>query len=380
MSVKELGEVDVVDVSDDELTEVVVELVKLRSALEAEHARLAAAWARRRSWAPQAKTAAAWLTATTKTPRGAIGSLLWLGREVAFMPLVEEAWRAGDLTEAHVRRLARVRNPRTCLRFGDDEALLVHLASTLTFSDFDQAVSYWQQMADPDGAAEDDMERAARRRVSLDETISGMWSGSVLLDPIPGTVVARELRRLERALFESDWAEAKERLGRDPQVIDLARTPDQRRADALVEMARRSARPDTAGKKAKPLVTLLLGSDTLRRLCEIEETGRVVSPRYVKQWLDDADLETIVFDGTGQRAIRVSRKRTFKGALRRVIEVRDRECYHPYCDVRAPDCQGDHIKPCRHGGLTCQENGRLACGYHNRLRNITDDPPADDSS
>ena len=64
----------------------------------------------------------------------------------------------------------------------------------------------------------------------------------------------------------------------------------------------------------------------------------------------------------------MSRKRSFTGALRRLIEVRDRLCYHEFCDEAAHRCQADHVIPWSEGGMTAQWNGRLACGFHNRLR------------
>ena len=43
-------------------------------------------------------------------------------------------------------------------------------------------------------------------------------------------------------------------------------------------------------------------------------------------------------------------------------------CTHPYCYEPAENCQADHIEPYAEGGPTTQENGRLLCGFHNRLR------------
>ena len=75
-----------------------------------------------------------------------------------------------------------------------------------------------------------------------------------------------------------------------------------------------------------------------------------------------------VFDGP-DRVLSVSRRREFTGALRRAIEVRDRECGHDLCDRPAGECEVDHIDPYALGGVTSLENGRLLCGFHNRLRN-----------
>jgi len=63
------------------------------------------------------------------------------------------------------------------------------------------------------------------------------------------------------------------------------------------------------------------------------------------------------------------RTRLYRGALRRAIQVRDRECQHHYCDEPADRCQVDHIDDYAKGGLTTQDNGRLYCGPHNRGRN-----------
>ena len=49
--------------------------------------------------------------------------------------------------------------------------------------------------------------------------------------------------------IEADKAEATERLGRRPLASELLRTPAQRRADALVEMAVRSASVPPGAKK-----------------------------------------------------------------------------------------------------------------------------------
>jgi hypothetical protein len=206
-----------------------------------------------------------------------------------------------------------------------------------------------------------------------------MYSASGLFDPISGTIVHGELRRIEQALFAADWAEAKARLEREPYVTDLARTPDQRRADALVEMARRSGTMPKDGKPPRPLFTLLLGAAAFSRLCQLAN-GTVVAPGAVVPWADDAVLERILFEGDGHRVIAVSRRRFFTGALRRLLQVRDRQCFHEFCEVPSEDCQADHVVPWTEGGMTSQENGRMACGFHNRQRNGREPPSPEDSA
>jgi len=102
-------------------------------------------------------------------------------------------------------------------------------------------------------------------------------------------------------------------------------------------------------------------------ICELAN-GVAVTPGSLLRYLDRAWVERVVF-GSPSRVIDIGvRRRLFTGATRRAVEVRDRECFHDLCDIPAEDCQVDHIEPYAAGGLTTQDNGRAACGYHNRGR------------
>ncbi len=241
-------------------------------------------------------------------------------------------------------------------------------ASTLRHQSFQRVAAYWKQMADPDGAEDDDERRRARRDVYLESSFGGMWLGRITLDPISGAIVGGELERIEKELFEADWADAKQVLGRDPSTCELARTPGQRRADALVEMATRAKMAPADGRRPGPLFSVLVDYRTLTsRVCELAD-GTVVAPGSLLPWLTEAYLERVVF--APERRVEVSAKaRLFSGATRRAIELRDRQCTHPYCEVPASRCEADHILPYNEDGLTTEENGRMLCGFHNRQRN-----------
>jgi hypothetical protein len=321
-----------------------------------------------------ARNAVAWLTSRCRLPRREARARVRRGRALPHLPECASAWERGEITGAHLDVVASLRTEATEEALARDEKLLVGEAGRLRFDQFLAATAYWRQRADPDGADGESERRRSRRDVYLVKSFSSLWLGQMTLDPLSGSVVATELDRLERQLFEADGAEATERLGREPTVADLARTPAQRRADALVEMATRSATAPSGGRRPAPLVTVLVGWETLHgRICELED-GTVLPPGSLLRWLEAADLERAVFTPTGRVEIG-ARTRLFSGATRRAIEVRDRGCTHPTCDVASPRCQVDHIQPWALGGLTTQENGRLLCGYHNRLRNHQDQRP-----
>src|SRR5690606_34681995 len=100
----------------------------------------------------------------------------------------------------------------------------------------------------------------------------------------------------------------------------------------------------------------------------------VVTPGSLLRWLEPAYLERVVFDGDGRAREVGPRRRLVRGRHRRAIAARDLECYHPLCEVPGDQCEIDHIEPYAHGGDTTIDNGRLACGFHNRARNHRPDP------
>jgi hypothetical protein len=174
-----------------------------------------------------------------------------------------------------------------------------------------------------------------------------------VFNPIDGTIIDNELARLTEEIRLADIA------------ADVDRTPAQRRAAALVEMARRSASTPANARRPKPLFTVLIGASEFDRMCELAN-GTVVRPDALVPYLDDVLIESVLFDGAST-VISVSSKRTFTGALRRAIQVRDRRCMHKSdCDVPAEDCDVDHVVPYARGGPTSQFNGRPLCRPQNR--------------
>ena len=324
-----------------------------------------------------ARSVAGWLAARCLEPKGLSGRRAQLGRDLRHLPVVEAAWLDGDIGSAQVALLAKARTAVTADAMARDEALLVDKAGDLRFDRFCRVLAYWSQCADPDGAELSAAEQREGRRLHLSKTLDGTWIGDAVLDPLSGEIVSNELGRIYEELWKADWAEARKRLGADARASDLGRTPAQRRHDALVEMAMRSGTAPADGRRPEPLYSVLVGYETFAgRICETG-SGTVVTPGTLAAWLDTAYIERIVF-GSPSRVVDVGvTTRFFTGALRRALEVRDRECFEDYCDVPASRCEADHIEPWATGGRTTERNGRMACGCHNRGREKPPKPPPD---
>ena len=168
----------------------------------------------------------------------------------------------------------------------------------------------------------------------MSTTFDGTVTGDFTFDPIGGATVTEALRRIERDLYRAD------------QRDGVVRTMSERMAAALVEMAVRSQTVPKDGRRPEPLVCILAGEATIEHLCELS-TGLVIAPDLIVPHLGRSQVQTFIFDGA-DRVLAASPTRTFRGMLRRAIQVRDRHCQHPSgCDEPITHCDVNHTVPLR---------------------------------
>ena len=374
----ELGSVDLDTVSDEELSESVLAMQRLRGQLDVAEAGVLSRWDARRVWRDSgARTAASWMARHLRLPTAVARQRLRHARAVRSLPAVESAWRNGDIDRSHVTTLLGVRTVRTAEAFDRVHEGLVDTARHEPFDTFKACCDRFEQLADPDGAEQKADEGRAARELHFSQTLGGMWLTKGTYDPVSGDIVATTLRMVEQELFEAEWAEAKARLGREPMIFELPRTPAQRRADALVEICIRARSVPAGARRPAPLFTVVVGYETFVGPVLELFNRTVITPGTAASHLTEAEVERIVFD-TPSRVIDVGeQRRFFTGATRRAVEVRDRECFDDGCDAPPEQLQVDHIHEASKGGPTTQHNGRLACGFHNRRRNSYPDEDDD---
>ena len=383
---RELCDADLDGLADDTLSAAVLSIQQLRGRMDAAEARVLARWDSQRCWQPSgAKTGAAWLAWKQRIPIQVARQRIRHARVARDLPAIEAAWASGEIDRAHLTTLIGARNPRTADHFDDGgHKQLLDFARTFSFRSFKSACDRWSMILDPDGAEQGAEDDRKAREVHLAQSFGGMWFGKMTFDPISGEIVDTTLREIEREMFEADWAEAKERLGRTPTILHLRRTPAQRRADALVEMAIRARTAPKDGRRPAPLFTVVVGLETLMGPILELFNRTMVTPGSVVPFLTQADVERIVFEGRSRVLDVGEQRRFFTGALRRAIEVRDRRCFHPSCDEVPQRLQVDHIHDASKGGETTQVNGQGGCGYHNLWKynhpgSADDDPDGDEA-
>jgi hypothetical protein len=133
------------------------------------------------------------------------------------------------------------------------------------------AVNHWKNVTDPDGTEHNSNRSLDKRRVDLSQLEGGDFVLSGHFDAVNGTILDTALERIGKELWEHDWAAAKEaNRGNDPTEAQMPRTRPQRRADAFIELAERAMATPDGARKPKPLVTVVVGLETLQgQICEL---------------------------------------------------------------------------------------------------------------
>lgn len=356
-----LAAVDLASLSDAELH---AETIGLHIALQrvaAQVARFTNRWEASAVWSGDgSKSAAARLERETgQSPQRARRNLS-IGRQLNDMPLVNEAWTAGEITEDSVSLLSQARSCGRGLLFANGERELVNMCTSMRYTEARRAVHYWQERANAELG--NDGDPPVDTFVSLEPTLGGAVSINGLLDPIGGAEVQEALRRIEHELHLED------------QKSNSKRTHQQCSADALVEMARRAMATPEGSRKPQPLVVILAGDASFEHVLELSN-GEVIGARDVASKLDQSLVQSFIYDGS--TPIAATNQRTFRGRMRMAILARDRRCQHPSgCDAAMVDCDVDHTNPVSNGGRSSADNAGARCRTHNRRKDFVDDQVA----
>ncbi|MFC7528318.1 DUF222 domain-containing protein [Actinoplanes sp. GCM10030250] len=148
------------------------------------------------------------------------------------------------------------------------------------------------------------------------------------------------------------------------------RTPEQRRADAFVEVCRMALAggnlPENGGDR--PQLTITASYDVVRRELRggVTDSGDPVSAATVRQMACDARILPLVFDGESQVLDAGRSRRLVTGTLRRALNARDRGCTFPGCDRPDRWCDAHHVVSWADGGRTDLSNVVLVCEHHHR--------------
>jgi hypothetical protein len=361
-------------------------MVRLRARFDAVDAVVVRAFDTGGEWALDGhRSAAAALAHRCRLPRAEARRRVRLARRLEAVPAVAAALAGGQITTQAAEVLLAARRPDVAAEFDRDIHVLVGHARTLSHAGFTKAVRYWSDRVDPDGAGRRAESIDQQRRAFISRTLDDLIRIDAWLPPVAGTAVLTAVERIEDELFRADWDDAESIHGSNTTTAHLARTAAQRRADALIELAVRATATPGDARRPLPLVNILMDAATfdhaLRRRADLPTPAAAAAVSVQCELLDGTVLTPAqgieaALAGHVRRVVYATpnlitglspRRRLYTGALRHLLEIRDRTCTHPGCDQPAWRCDADHIQPWN-GTNTTQHNGRLLCRYHHRLR------------
>lgn len=345
----------------DTLSDRLVALLELRERLDAEVARSAAVWSRRRAWeADGALSAVSWLAHRAPLSRLAAQRVVRAAKVLNASPQLGEALASNATTSAHVHALGRVVSPQRVPVLVEHSELLAKQAETLSISDFTLLARRWAALADDQLAADRHGEaEPPRNELRAGVSIGGRVVGDFDLDPISGAQLLGALDHLE-----------------PPDPVDTAEGPrslSQRRGDALAELAGRYHDGGVAGSNPPNLDTLVdvatlsdTAIDLAKARCDLEGVGPITR-EVLEQLKCTATVRRLVMAGDSVVLDMGRKVRLATAAQTRAIRIRDGACVFAGCGRRPQWCDVHHIDGWAKGGSTDVARMCLLCRRHHTL-------------
>lgn len=286
-----------------------------------------------------------------------------VARALRELPCRREAMAEGRVPFEQAALISGARTPATEAAMERDEAMLVSQAEELPVDSFARLVRRWRELADADGTHDDAGDRA-RRFLRMSATLDGTWVLAGKLDAASGAIVAEALEGISEELWRSEEHDFQQEAD-----DGHARLPAQRRADALVELARRASAADGPSSwTARPLVSLVVRADELAGgLGGETDRGAVLAGRTVRRLSCDASIAPMVLGALGEPIDLGRATRVPSLAQRRALVVRDGGCVFPGCDRPPGWCDAHHLVHWADGGATDLDNLALLCNRHHHL-------------
>ena len=272
-----------------------------------------------------------------------------VGAAMDASPVLAEAVRAGEVALENVAVLSAVASHPEF-----DTSTLVDAASVLNPSKLRAEVEQWRAKVDP--VADDTHARACHRRRSLKffRTLDGMVR-------VEGLFEAEAGRILRHAVDD---------LVRGQRLDDTGRTPEQRKADALVELANAYNAGTVTGGRERPQILVTLDVEQLAKRAggrALLDTGETITIEAARRLACDADIAAVLMRGRSEILDFGRTRRVASDAQYKALVIRDGGCRFPGCDRPPGWTQAHHIVQWPDGGRTDLDNLVLLCLPHHHL-------------
>src|SRR5262245_13853443 len=295
-----------------------------------------------------AHTTAAWLRQRVRLAPNAASEQVRVARQLDRHPEVGRAYAAGAVGFAHAQVITRVLEDAPAEVAGEAEPALAEMAQRTDPHRLGMVTRHLRHTFAPEAVLDEARHNHERQRLHLSESMDGLFYLDGVLDSEGGALLRTALDAI---------------MG--PPAKDDQRTPAQRRAAALTDMARwhlDSGELPTVGGQ-RPHLTVTADIATLARLPGSRaadlDWGQPVPAETLRRIACDCELTPILVDERGDPLSVGRSKRTFTPAQRKALALRDGGCV--LCGRPVAWCSGHHLAHWIDGGETSVRNGALLC-------------------
>jgi len=200
-------------------------------------------------------------------------------RMLAAMPVVRAGLREGRIGACQVDRIGLAWViPRVQAELERLDAQVALLAAMVPYDEFDRRLKNWVAQVDEEGTADRARRCQENRRLRFVQEFDGGWEVLGGFGSLTGAQMKRIHQAFVEAEFQADWAAAREVHGDATTVAHLARTYDQRDADAMTRIYELAADAWAATPGGAPIdTTIVMDHETFERELR-RAAGEAVEP------------------------------------------------------------------------------------------------------
>lgn len=303
----------------------------------------------------QALTVKSWLRWKCNFSPAAASGRVAVARELADLPLATQAFGDGDISYGHAAMIARTSEKLGDKMEANAETILVTAAKELDLGRLRVVALKLQHCIDPDSVREEANESHELRFLHFSQTLDGVFYMNGRFDSEAGAIIQTALNALS-----------------GPPTPDDRRTPRQRRADSMVELARQKLNsgtlPEVGGQK--PHLTVTVSMATLANqpgspAADLEWASPIPA-ETARRLACDAAVTPIFLDSESSQPRAGQTSRSISGSQRKALVFRDKGCRFPGCDRPADWTDVHHLKHWADGGEHVMDNLILLCRRHHR--------------
>ena len=307
-----------------------------------------------------------------------------VARMLTALPLIREAYVAGEIGTDHVRTLAAVfSNPRVRHQMADRQNGFLRQAAR-PHHEFEQAVRRWERLMDQDGPTPAAERTHENRNARLVQDFNLSWNLDGSYGSMQGAAMAEIFDHYINAETLADWEKARAEHGDTATQDHLPRTGAQRRADALWQIFQDAADNEHGATPVSWVHNILWTNETfeehLNRLlggnpqpvdpdlyrCETLN-GVPLDPTEAAASAFMSKVRRVVVDAPST-VIDLGEARFFTGNAKHAVKLQNTTCVWPGCCTPTSDCEADHLTEHSKDGRTNPGNGAPLCGKHNRWK------------